>query len=143
MASALAATRLRSPAASRSAGHEPDHGSWDLTSTISSEASTRASADTNLQNNINAEAATRASADTTLSASIAAETSRAQGAETTITGNLNNEITRATAAEGTKADLVKPVQLEQHRCGERILQRSQRSGLESGAAFRTADVHLS
>src|SRR5436190_4631710 len=102
----------------------------NLSSSISSEASTRASADTTLQNNINAEtsarsaadttlqnningeASTRAAADSTLSASIASETSRAQGAENTITGNLNNEISRATAAEATKADLVKPVQLD-------------------------------
>src|SRR5207249_662006 len=47
-----------------------------------------------------------------LAASIAAETTRATGAASTITSNLNAEISRATAAEATKADLVKPVRLD-------------------------------
>src|SRR5205823_3204874 len=46
------------------------------------------------------------------SAADSAETTRATGAESTITSNLNAEISRATAAEATKADLVKPVQLD-------------------------------
>jgi hypothetical protein len=83
-----------------------------LQNNINSETSARTGADTTLQNNINAEAATRAVADSTLGASIASETSRAQSTENTITGNLNNEISRATAAEATKADLVKPVQID-------------------------------
>src|SRR5205085_7119324 len=37
---------------------------------------------------------------------------RAQGAESTLTTNLSGEISRAQAAEVTKADLVKPVQLD-------------------------------
>src|SRR6266851_3569438 len=94
----------------------------------------RQAADTTLQSNIDAEAATRSAADTaeaaarqaavqgeaiarmaadaTLQSNIGAETTRAMGAEGALTTSINNEVTRAQAAEATKADLVKPVQLD-------------------------------
>jgi hypothetical protein len=65
----------------------------------------------NRQAAVTAEATARATADATLQSNINAETTRAQGAEATLTTNLTNEITRATTAENTKADLVKPVQV--------------------------------
>ena len=74
---------------------------------------TRATAaETSISNSVSAESARAITAETALGASIAAETTRATGAESTITTNLNAEISRATAAEATKADLVKPVQLD-------------------------------
>ena len=94
-----------------------------LQSNIDSEAAARAAADTaetnrataaetSISNSVSAESARAVTAETALGASIAAETTRATGAESTITTNLNAEISRATAAEATKADLVKPVQLD-------------------------------
>ena len=52
-----------------------------LATAITSEAATRAAADTTLQSNITSEAATRAAADTTNATAISTETSRAQAAE--------------------------------------------------------------
>ncbi len=98
------------------------------------EMAARQAADTTLQSNIDAEAATRSAAETaeaaarqaavqgeaiarmaadaTLQSNIGAETTRAMGAEGALTTSINNEVTRAQAAEATKADLVKPVQLD-------------------------------
>src|SRR5207245_1278100 len=47
-----------------------------------------------------------------LGASIASEATRAQAAESGLTTNLNTEISRAQTAEASKADLVKPVQID-------------------------------
>src|SRR6478736_8481605 len=56
---------------------------------ISAEASTRASADTTLQNNINSEASTRGTDDTTLQNNINAEASTRGSADTTLQNNIN------------------------------------------------------
>jgi hypothetical protein len=75
------------------------------TASEAAEASTRQTADA-------AEAAARIAADAALSAGISAETTRATAAEGTLSSGLSSETSRATAAEATKADLVKPVQLD-------------------------------
>src|SRR5205807_7717996 len=81
------------------------------TTNLTNEIGARQAADSTLQSNINAEGVARMTADATLQGNIGAETTRAMGAEGTLTTNLNTEVTRAQAAEATKADLVKPVQV--------------------------------
>ena len=68
---------------------------------ISSEASTRASADTTLQSNIDSEASTRASADTTLQSNIDAEETARQSADSTLQTNIDDEETARTSADTT------------------------------------------
>lgn len=68
---------------------------------ISSEASTRASADTTLQSNIDSEASTRASADTTLQSNIDAEETARQAADSTLQTNIDDEETARTSADTT------------------------------------------
>ena len=68
---------------------------------ISSEASTRASADTTLQSNIDSEASTRASADTTLQSNIDAEETARQSADSTLQTNINDEATARSSADTT------------------------------------------
>ena len=68
---------------------------------ISSEASTRASADTTLQSNIDSEASTRASADTTLQSNIDAEETARQSADSTLQTNINDEATARASADTT------------------------------------------
>ena len=68
---------------------------------ISSEASTRASADTTLQSNIDSEASTRASADTTLQSNIDAEETARQSADSTLQTNINDEASSRASADTT------------------------------------------
>jgi len=68
---------------------------------ISSEASTRASADTTLQSNIDSEASSRASADTTLQSNIDAEETARQAADSTLQTNINDEATARSSADTT------------------------------------------
>jgi hypothetical protein len=68
---------------------------------ISSEASTRASADTTLQSNIDSEASTRSSADTTLQSNIDAEETARQAADSTLQTNIDDEETARTSADTT------------------------------------------
>jgi len=68
---------------------------------ISSEASTRASADTTLQSNIDSEASTRASADSTLQSNIDAEETARQSADSTLQTNINDEATARASADTT------------------------------------------
>jgi len=68
---------------------------------ISSEASTRASADTTLQSNIDSEASTRASADTTLQSNIDAEETARQSADSTLQTNINDEASARSSADTT------------------------------------------
>jgi hypothetical protein len=68
---------------------------------ISSEASTRASADTTLQSNIDSEASTRASADTTLQSNIDAEGTARQAADSTLQTNINDEASARSSADTT------------------------------------------
>ena len=107
---------------------------------------TRATAaETSISNSVNAESARAASLQKQRWAcSITAETTRATGAESTITTNLNAEISRATAAEATKADLVKPVQLDNAAAVNGSCTTGfQALGFEPSSVFRTADVYLS
>ena len=67
---------------------------------ISSEASTRASADTTLQSNIDSEASSRASADTTLQSNIDAEETARQSADFLQT-NINDEASSRASADTT------------------------------------------
>ena len=68
---------------------------------ISSEASTRASADTTLQSNIDSEASSRASADTTLQSNIDAEETARQAADSTLQTNINDEASARASADTT------------------------------------------
>ena len=68
---------------------------------ISSEASTRASADTTLQSNIDSEASSRASADTTLQSNIDAEETARQAADSTLQTNINDEASSRASADTT------------------------------------------
>ena len=68
---------------------------------ISSEASTRASADTTLQSNIDSEASSRASADTTLQSNIDAEETARQSADSTLQTNINDEASARASADTT------------------------------------------
>jgi hypothetical protein len=68
---------------------------------ISSEASTRASADTTLQSNIDSEASSRASADTTLQSNIDAEETARQAADSTLQTNISDEATARASADTT------------------------------------------
>ena len=68
---------------------------------ISSEASTRASADTTLQSNIDSEASSRASADTTLQSNIDAEETARQSADSTLQTNINDEASSRASADTT------------------------------------------
>jgi len=68
---------------------------------ISSEASTRASADTTLQSNIDSEASTRSSADTTLQSNIDAEETARQSADSTLQTNINDEASSRASADTT------------------------------------------
>ena len=68
---------------------------------ISSEASTRASADTTLQSNIDSEASSRASADTTLQSNIDAEETARQAADSTLQTNINDEASARSSADTT------------------------------------------
>ena len=68
---------------------------------ISSEASTRASADTALQSNIDSEASSRASADTTLQSNIDAEETARQSADSTLQTNINDEASSRASADTT------------------------------------------
>ena len=68
---------------------------------ISSEASTRASADTTLQSNITSEASSRASADTTLQSNIDSEETARQAADSTLQTNIDDEETARTSADTT------------------------------------------
>ena len=68
---------------------------------ISSEASTRASADTTLQSNIDSEASTRSSADTTLQSNIDAEETARQAADSTLQTNIDDEEAARTSADTT------------------------------------------
>jgi hypothetical protein len=68
---------------------------------ISSEASTRASADTTLQSNIDSEASSRASADTTLQSNIDAEETARQSADSTLQTNINDEASARSSADTT------------------------------------------
>jgi len=66
---------------------------------ISSEASTRASADTTLQSNIDSEASTRASADTTLQSNIDDEETARQSADSTLQTNIDDEASARSSAD--------------------------------------------
>jgi cytoskeletal protein CcmA (bactofilin family) len=68
---------------------------------ISSEASTRASADTTLQSNIDSEASSRASADTTLQGNIDSEETARQAADSTLQTNISDEATARASADTT------------------------------------------
>ena len=68
---------------------------------ISSEASTRASADSALQAEIDAEETARASADTTLQSNITSEASTRASADTTLQSNIDSEETARQAADST------------------------------------------
>jgi hypothetical protein len=68
---------------------------------ISSEASTRASADSTLQSNIDSEASSRASADSTLQSNIDAEETARQSADSTLQTNINDEATARASADTT------------------------------------------
>jgi len=68
---------------------------------ISSEASTRASADTTLQSNITSEASSRASADSTLQSNIDSEETARQAADSTLQTNIDDEETARTSADTT------------------------------------------
>jgi hypothetical protein len=68
---------------------------------ISSEASTRASADTTLQSNIDSEASSRASADSTLQSNIDAEETARQSADSTLQTNINDEASSRASADTT------------------------------------------
>lgn len=61
----------------------------DRASAVTSEATTRASADTTLQSNIDAEATTRATNDTTLQSNIDAEATARASADTTLQSNID------------------------------------------------------
>jgi multidrug efflux pump subunit AcrA (membrane-fusion protein) len=68
---------------------------------ISSEASTRASADSTLQSNIDSEASSRASADSALQSNIDAEETARQAADATLQTNINDEATARASADTT------------------------------------------
>jgi hypothetical protein len=70
---------------------------------ISSEASTRASADTTLQSNIDSEASARSSADTTLQGNIDTEAASRASADTTLQSNIDAEETARIAAVSGEA----------------------------------------
>jgi hypothetical protein len=70
---------------------------------ISSEASTRASADTTLQSNIDSEASARSSADTTLQGNIDTEAASRASADTTLQSNIDSEETARIAAVSGEA----------------------------------------
>jgi hypothetical protein len=72
-----------------------------LQSNIDSEASARSSADTTLQGNIDTEAASRASADTTLQSNIDAEETARQAADSTLQTNITDEATSRASADTT------------------------------------------
>lgn len=86
----------------------------EIETDLGEESTARAGADTTLTNNLNAEitraeaaesseASTRASADTTLQTNITNEATTRANADSTLTTNLNAEITRAEAAESSEA----------------------------------------
>jgi hypothetical protein len=72
-----------------------------LQSNIDSEASARSSDDTTLQGNIDTEAASRASADTTLQSNIDAEETARQAADSTLQTNITDEATARASADTT------------------------------------------
>lgn len=68
---------------------------------LTSEATTRASADTTLQSNITAESTARASADTTLQTNITSEASTRASADTTLQTNITAEASARAAADAS------------------------------------------
>lgn len=81
-----------------------------LTGAINDEATTRASADTTLQNNIDAEASARAAEDTAINTALTQEIADRAAADTTLQTNINTEATtRATADTALRNDLTAEV----------------------------------
>ena len=78
----------------------------DRTSAVSSEATTRASADTTLQSNIDSEASTRASADTTLQSNIDSEASARASAITAVNSSIATEQSERLSADTALSDRV-------------------------------------
>jgi len=72
-----------------------------LQAEIDAEETARASADSTLQSNITSEASTRASADSALQAEIDAEETARASADTTLQGNIDSEATSRASADTT------------------------------------------
>ncbi len=114
---------------------------------ISSEASTRASADTTLQSNIDSEASARSSADTTLQGNIDTEAASRASADTTLQSNIDTEETARIAAVSGEATARSSADttLQSNIDAEASTARAAESALDaakanlSGAAF-TGDV---
>jgi len=125
----------------------------DLTTAITNESNTRASADSTLSSAISSEASTRATADTTNANAISAETSRAESAEAALVPNtrtvngkpLSSDVTLSTSdvAEGSnlyytnvRASAAAPVQSVAGKTGTVTLAESDIANLTTDLAAK-------